>query len=110
MKSDTVASMNKNEIDLLKASEPPSAFPLAHVWEDLVNDFLEMACFLTEEERARLLGELLADGTKADAIHVHPGFSIDGRLVIVCEGADDLREFWIYEPREKKIRKQKIEI
>ena len=55
------------------------------VWEYLVGDFLETACFLNSEERNCLVQELQRQNVKAESIDVHPCFSINGKIIIVCE-------------------------
>ena len=96
----------------MKTIDPLSAVPAGSVWEDLVTDFLEMACFLTPEEQDFLLDELRQRPTSADSIEVFPSFRIDGRIVVVCERLPSeggpsgaIRECWLYYPREKKIKK-----
>ncbi len=84
-----------------------------HIWEYLVSDFLEMACFLTHEEQEHLLAALRKEGVTATAIHAHPSFVINGRIIFIPDegaagesGNDPIEECWIYYPREKKIRRQ----
>lgn len=74
------------------------------IWEDLVNDFLEMACFLSREERTCLLQELAKTDIRTEEIQVLPTFSIEKRQVSVCENGSP-QEFWLYYPKEKKIEK-----
>ena len=77
------------------------------VWKYLVHDFLEMACFLTNDQRDYLIEELGQEETQADFIRVHPSFSTEGRVIVVCEeGAAN--ECWLYSPREKKLLKRKL--
>ena len=78
------------------------------VWEDLVNDFLEIGCFLTEESREFLLQELRCLKMRGDWISVHPTFSIGGRVIVVCD-EKQINECWFYDPKGRKIEKIKIE-
>jgi hypothetical protein len=77
-----------------------------HVWEDLVDDFLEIACILTEPERLHLIDVLRRQRVRADTIQKHHGFSVAGRLVIVSN-SDHAAECWIYYPKKRKIVKFK---
>ncbi len=54
-------------------------------WEYLVRDFLEIKCTLKEPEQEFLLDFLKGKGLKAEAIQMHPAFSVDDLLVIVTE-------------------------
>jgi hypothetical protein len=90
----------------MEATKAVMPAPLSHVWRDVVNDFLEMACFLTDAERLYLMQAMQSDGVKSDTIYVHPSFSIDGRLVIVCED-EKISDCLIYYPRKKKLEKIK---
>ena len=85
----------------------PYEIPLP-VWEDLVQDFLELACLLTQEEQALLMEELQNNGVQADALQVYPSFNIDNRLVVVCEG-QQAYECWVYYPKDKKLIKRRLE-
>ena len=77
-------------------------FNAGGVWEDLVTDFLEMACFLTREQLSHLLRELGRQKIEADKIDVHPTFSVADRMVIICEESQP-QECWLYYPNEKRI-------
>ncbi len=76
-------------------------FP-GHVWKDLVSDFLEMACFLEPQEQEFLVRELQQQNIAAESIEVHPCFSINGRVVIVCEDVA-AQECWLYFVKKQKI-------
>ena len=93
--------MNEPIMSTSKQAVPSCTSP---IWEDLVNDFLEMACFLSEGERSCLIQDLGRTGIAADEILAHPSFSIEKRLVSVCENVS-VDEFWLYYPRERKIQK-----
>ena len=86
--------------------------PDRDVWEYLVSDFLEMACFLTRDEQDVLLEALRQAGITAVAIDSEPSFSIDGRIIIVRDemaaketSAEAPQECWVYSPKGKRIRK-----
>lgn len=74
------------------------------IWPDLVSDFLEMSCFLKAEEQAFLLRELQKYGMTTETIDVHPCFSIEGRMIIVCEDIE-VKECWLYFVRKQQIQK-----
>lgn len=78
-------------------------FP-SQVWKDLVNDFLEMACFLKPQQQEFLVRELQQENITAESIDVHPCFSINGRMVIICEDIP-VQECWIYFVKKQKIRR-----
>ena len=78
------------------------------VWEDLVMDFLEMACFLSEDQQAYLIDTLWKNGTRAETLHVYPSFVIDGKMVAICEEEVKVRECWIYYPKGKKIDRMSV--
>ena len=89
---------------MVTSKEPAQPCP-SPVWEDVINDFLEMACFLSPQERARLIQELAKADIRADEIQALPTFSIEKRLISVCEKNVSPEEFWFYYPKEKKIEK-----
>mgnify|MGYP000846049693 CR=1 FL=1 len=72
-------------------------------WEYVVRDYLEIACSLKEPEQDFLLKFLKQKGLKADAIHIHPAFSIDDCLVVIVEG-HGAKEKWFYHPGQQTIR------
>ena len=81
-----------------------SAFqPFPEVWEDLVSDFLETACLLTSDQRDFLLQRLVQIEFTAEAIEIHPGFSIEDKIEVICENRD-VREIWIYLPSAKSVK------
>jgi hypothetical protein len=86
----------------------PFEIPLP-VWEDLVQDFLEMACFLTSGEREHLIGEIDKEGVASDALRVFPSFMIDRRLIVICEEGI-ASDCWIYYPKERRIEKARFTI
>lgn len=75
------------------------------IWEDLVNDFLEMACFLTEAERRAVIEALKEDEVRSDAISAYPCFSIDGRVIVIRDDSQAIHTCWLYQPKEGKINK-----
>ena len=87
------------------SKEPPQQhYASSPVWEDLINDFLEMACFLSQEERSYLVRKLAKEAIHADEIFTLPTFSIEKRLISICENVSP-EECWLYFPKEKKIEK-----
>lgn len=87
----------------MKELNPGDFFP-KRVWEDLVVDFLELACFMTEEQQDYLIHQLSLLNLQAESIEVHPCFSVQGKLVVVCEEIP-VQECWVYFSRKKKIQK-----
>ena len=85
-------------------SKQDSSSGLNKIWEDLVNDFLELRSRLTLDERSELIDELRQRGVQARAIKPHACFSVDGRIVIVSEDMPR-KEFWIIDSRQKKIKR-----
>ena len=82
----------------------PFTFP-GQVWKDLVIDFLELACSLKPQEQEFLLQELQQQNIAAESIDVHPSFSINGRLIIICEEIPPVQECWLYFAKKQKIRR-----
>lgn len=76
-------------------------------WEYVVNDFLEMSCFLKETERSPLIRELRSGGPFQEAVDVHPTFSIDGKLVSVVKHTP-VHEIWLYNADDGKVRKFEV--
>jgi hypothetical protein len=74
------------------------------VWPDLVRDFLEMACFLRPEEQEVLIREIEKLNIQAESIDVYPCFSINGRVMIVCEDGE-AQECWLYFVKKQQIQK-----
>ncbi len=73
-------------------------------WEYIVDDFMEMACFLSEEKRLFLIEEMRLSRKISDAMEVHPSFTMDKNLVVVIDGPK-VEECWLYYPQQKKIEK-----
>ena len=73
-----------------------------NVWEDLVLDYLEVACFLSPNQRDFLIDRMRRQKTSADSIEVMPAFLIDGRLILIAEQTTPY-ECWTYKPREQRI-------
>ena len=73
-------------------------------WEYVVDDFLEIGCYLTEEKRQLLLEELRLQGCAAEAIEMRPSFSIDNRLIVIIEDSR-MEECWLYYPNHQKIER-----
>lgn len=61
---------------------------MRNTWEDLVEDFLEVACRINQAQRITALEHLRLDGITAEHLEVHPAFSIQGRLMVVVRGAE----------------------
>ncbi len=74
------------------------------VWRYLAEDFLQLACLLTEEERDCLIAALAASPREAESIHAVSGFMLEKTLVAVCEEKAP-EEVWLFFPREKRVKK-----
>ena len=85
----------------MKTLDPRSPVMVGNVWEDLVSDFLEMACFLSRGEQDFLL-DALRGQVAAETIEAYPCFSIDGKIIVIAE-QKPAGECWIYQPKQKKI-------
>jgi len=71
-------------------------------WEYLVRDFLEIKCTLKEPEQEFLLDFLKDKGVKAEAIRMHPAFSVDDHLVVIMEDAGWKKRLF-YHPQKRMI-------
>ena len=76
-------------------------------WKYLVDDFLEMACHLNEKEREFLIERMADDADTSEEISSHPSFLMSGKLIAFTE-KEDIRELWIYNARQKKVRCFKV--
>lgn len=72
-------------------------------WKYLVDDFLEMACFLNEKERGFLIEKIVISGSWAENISAHPAFSISGKLIALTE-KEPIRELWVYDAKLKEVK------
>jgi len=80
------------------------SFVNKQTWEYLVRDFLEIKCTLKEPEQEFLLDFLKGKGVKAEAIQMHPAFSVDDHLVVIMEEEEAaLKKRLFYRPRRKTI-------
>lgn len=80
---------------------------MRNAWEDLINDFLEVACRLNSEERELAISTLKREKISAEHLEVHPAFSIDGRVMVVLKPGN-LKECLFYFLEERKIEKRNI--
>ena len=71
-------------------------------WKDILNDFLELGCRLTSEERQNVLKQLETFELKSSHIDTHPAFSVDGHLFLMAE-PEEQPVFWLYSRKEKSI-------
>ncbi len=78
------------------------SFASKQTWEYLVRDFLDIKCTLKEPEQEFLLNFLKDKGVKADAIRMHPAFSVDDHLVIVMEDGRAKKRLF-YHPWDQTI-------
>ena len=85
----------------MDATPPHQPLP---VWEDLVDDLLEISCAITEEGRLFLCDLLRKQKISAESILPHTSFSI-AELVVVIKDGSDVQECWFYDPKQKKVRR-----
>lgn len=57
-------------------------------WEDLVEDFLEVACRMNRAQRETALESFRAESITSEHLEVHPAFSVEGRLMVVLNGTE----------------------
>ena len=76
-------------------------------WKYLVDDFLEIACFVNESERGFLIEKIAGQNFKPGNISRHTSFLVSGKLVSFVK-KENIEEFWIYDSRKKKIRQFKL--
>ncbi len=81
--------------------------PVKRDWEYILEDALEVSCFLSRAERFLLMEELRRQGTQASTIEIHPAFSFAKRALLVLQG-QAIEECWVYNPKEKRIVKYLI--
>lgn len=55
-------------------------------WEDLVEDFLEVAGRMNPAQRQDVLENLRLEGITQEHLEVHPAFSIQGKLMVILRG------------------------
>jgi len=75
-----------------------------NIWEDLVTDYLEVACSLPTNQRNLLVGHLKSQGLQAPSIRTHPTFSSKGRLIVILQAAA-IQECWLFYPQAEQITK-----
>lgn len=59
------------------------------IWEDLVDDFLEVYGRISEERRRTVIAKLKTHRVCASEIHRLPCFSIGGRVVVLLKQAEN---------------------
>lgn len=57
-------------------------------WEDLVEDFLEVACRMNRAQRETALESFRLESITSEHLEVHPAFSVEGRLMVVLNGTE----------------------
>ena len=75
------------------------------VWEDLVNDYLEVSGNLKEPARRYLIRHLKKGRVNASSITQYPSFQVDDTLVVICR--EPYEECWFFHPEKRKIGKNK---
>ncbi len=110
-------SLKRKETYLMKTNQlvpiPSSTrgeFPLTspgkgvNVWRYLVDDFLELGCSLSEDQKQFLIDELSFEDCSAESLEVYPSFFIDGKLVVVMN-LGSVEDCWLYDAVQKRIEK-----
>ncbi len=72
------------------------------IWEDVLNDFLEIRSSMDGEERKYLIQYLKDMGIRADHIHPLSAFKIAGHHVMVGENEEEYL-YWLYDPKRRKL-------
>mgnify|MGYP000446638784 CR=1 FL=1 len=78
---------------------------MKNAWEDLINDFLEVACRLAPDERALAINALKSENISAEHLEVHPAFSIDGKVMVVLKPGL-MKECLFYFLEQRRIEKK----
>ncbi len=74
------------------------------LWQYLVDDFLEIGCSLSEDQRRFLIEELSLEECLADSLEVYPSFLIDKKLVAVMN-LGCIEDCWLYDAEQRRIEK-----
>ncbi|MBU3759099.1 MAG: hypothetical protein FGM27_04140 [Candidatus Omnitrophica bacterium] len=74
-----------------------------NAWEDLVDDFLDVACRLGPAQRKTVLETLKQEGLSSPYLEVHPAFSIEGRLVVIL-GSKTVQKLAVFLPEEGSVQ------
>lgn len=80
---------------------------MKNTWEDLINDFLEVACRLDPGQRALAIDALKSENISTEHLEVHPAFSIDGKIMIVLKPGS-MKECLFYFLEQRKIEKRSL--
>ena len=73
------------------------------IWEDLVDDYLEVSADLKKSERSFLIQNLKKEKMDASNITAYPTFQVAETLIVICK--EPYEECWFYNPEKKKIGK-----
>ena len=76
------------------------------IWKYLIDDFLEMACGLAQEDRCSIIEALKFAGLNTEAIQPRQGLLIGTQWILPCP--ETAERVWIFDPKEKKIQKIRI--
>ncbi|HTL46520.1 MAG TPA: hypothetical protein VL688_00485 [Verrucomicrobiae bacterium] len=78
------------------------------LWEDLVQDFLEIGCRLNKNETESALNALREEAPEGEEIYMHPAFSVGGKIMVVVRHSH-LKECFFYFAGEGKTVKQALD-
>lgn len=73
-----------------------------------MDDFLEISWFLTAPEREFLIDQIRESGEAAENIRACRAFFVSGKLIAAFD-REPIRELWIYDSAEKKVRRFRLE-
>ncbi len=77
-------------------------------WKDIVNDFLEVGCQLSQTERDCVMKIFEKQKVCSSYVEVHPAFSFNGHLVVILK-QDTVQKYWIYNKIQKEIQAEALE-
>jgi hypothetical protein len=65
------------------------------IWEDLVQDFLEIGCRLGKEEVENAMNALREEAPEGEEVFLHPALSVGGTVLVVLR-QERLKECLFY--------------
>jgi len=80
---------------------------MKNLWEDLMEDFLEIGCRLSPKEVAFAMGAFRKQPVDSEEIFMVPAFSFGDRIMVIARR--EFQECLFYFPGEQKIVRQNVE-
>ena len=74
------------------------------IWKYIIQDFLEIGCRLSPVEMKPLLEAYEEKQPLKKHLEVHPAFSLGDHMTVIISKTT-LKECWLYDPEEQKIKK-----